>query len=90
MATNMEFPALEPGIILMLFFYIIKNTPGYNNFDAIDLIVCNTGKGGDDSFAKKLAEALKKPVKAPNCEIIVNSNGFYTLKDPNEKYIKYE
>lgn len=68
----------------------IKNTPGYNDFDTIDLIACNTGKGGDDSFAKKLAKALNKQVKAPDCEMIVYSNGFYTLKNPNGKYVKYE
>ena len=68
----------------------IKNAPKYDEYDTVDLIACNTGKGGDESFAKKLAEALKKPVKAPDCEITVHSNGFYTLSDPNGKYVTYE
>ncbi len=65
----------------------IKNAPGYNDYDTIELIACNTGEG-DNSFAKKLAEALDKKVKAPTGEIVVHSNGLYYLK--NGKYVTYE
>ena len=65
----------------------IKNTPGYDSFDTIELIACYTGLG-DDSFAKKLAEALDKKVKAPTGEIVVYSNGLYWLK--NGEYKTYE
>ena len=65
----------------------IKNAPGYNDYDTIELIACNTGEG-DNSFAKKLAEALDKKVKAPTGEIVVHSNGLYYLK--NGKYETYE
>ena len=65
----------------------IKNAPGDNDYDTIELIACNTGEG-DNSFAKKLAEALDKKVKAPTGEIVVHSNGLYYLK--NGKYVTYE
>ena len=65
----------------------IKNAPGDNDYDTIELIACNTGEG-DNSFAKKLAEALDKKVKAPTGEIVVHSNGLYFLK--NGKYVTYE
>ena len=65
----------------------IKNAPGYNDYDTIELIACNTGEG-DNSFAKKLADALDKKVKAPTGEIVVHSNGLYILK--NGSYVTYE
>ena len=65
----------------------IKNAPGYNDYDTIELIACNTGEG-DNSFAKKLADALDKKVKAPTGEIVVYSNGLYILK--NGSYVTYE
>ena len=65
----------------------IKNAPGYNDYDTIELIACNTGEG-DNSFAKRLAEALDKKVKAPTGEIVVHSDGLYYLK--NGKYVTYE
>ena len=65
----------------------IKNAPGDNDYDTIELIAYNTGEG-DNSFAKKLAEALDKKVKAPTGEIVVHSNGLYYLK--NGKYVTYE
>ena len=59
----------------------------FENKDTIELIACNTGEG-DNSFAKKLADALDKKVKAPTGEIVVYSNGLYILK--NGSYVTYE
>ena len=59
---------------------IIKKQPGFKKATIVRLLSCSTG-ARNDGFAQHLANALGKPVKAPNMTIHTYSNGTYWISD---------
>lgn len=69
---------------------LIKRQKGYKNSKAIRLFSCNTGSAVN-GFAQNLANALGKPVYAPNMTIYSNNRGSYWISDGKRKgeFIKF-
>lgn len=63
---------------------IIKRLTGFKKAKKIRLLSCNTGSR-EDGFAQHLANALGKPVIAPNMTIYSYSNGTYWISDNGVK-----
>ena len=53
----------------------IAHDPNYHDGQGVTLMACSTGKGGDRSFAQKLANLLGVPVTAPLGNIMIDKNG---------------
>lgn len=59
---------------------LIRTDPDWEPGKSIVLYACETGKGGDDSFAKKLAKILKTTVWAPTDILNLNlEHGFMEI-----------
>lgn len=56
---------------------LIRSQPDYKPGQPVFLVACSTGKGGDKSFAQKLANELGADVTAPTENSWVRSNGVY-------------
>lgn len=69
---------------------LIKRQEGFKKAKAIRLFSCSTG-AKKDGFAQHLANALGKPVYAPNMTIHSNRWGSYWIEDNNKKgkFIKF-
>ncbi len=59
---------------------LIKKQAGFKKAKSIRLLSCNTG-AEKNGFAQHLANALGKPVSAPNMTIYVYQNGVYWIGD---------
>ena len=57
---------------------LIRKQPGFKNAKSIRLFSCNTGST-INGFAQNLANALGKPVYAPNMTIYSNNRGNYWI-----------
>lgn len=72
---------------------LIRKNPGFKNAKSIRLLSCSTG-ASSEGFAQHLANALGKPVLAPNNTIYAYPNGKYWIKDINYKtkgdFIEYK
>ena len=66
---------------------LIKKQPGFKKTKAIRLLSCNTG-AHPEGFAQHLANALGKPVYAPNMTIHSYLNGTYWISD-NGKRVEF-
>lgn len=68
---------------------IIVREPGYSECEVIRLLACSTGQdpgGGNYCFAEELANALGKPVEAPDDILFIRKNGsFYVGVTGNGK-----
>lgn len=69
---------------------LIKKHPGFKKAKSIRLFSCNTGST-TNGFAQNLANALGKPVYAPNMTIYVNNRGNYWISNglSRGKFIKF-
>lgn len=63
---------------------LIKRKEGFKKAKKIRLFSCSTGKD-PQGFAQHLANALGKPVIAPDMTIHCCSNGTYWISDNNKK-----
>lgn len=63
---------------------IIRNKPGFKHAKSIRLFSCNTGSTVN-GFAQNLANALGKPVYAPNMTIYVNNRGNYWISNGSKR-----
>lgn len=63
---------------------IIKRQPDYKKAKAVRLFSCNTGSH-KNGFAQHLANALGKPVIAPNMAVNAYSNGVYWVGEDGKK-----
>ena len=59
---------------------LIRKQPGFKNAKSIRLFSCNTGST-INGFAQNLANALGKPVYAPNMTIYSNNRGNYCISN---------
>ena len=59
---------------------LIRRQPGFKKSKAVRLLSCSTGSD-PQGFAQHLANALGKPVYAPNMTIHTYSNGVYWIED---------
>lgn len=59
---------------------LIKRQPGFKKAKSVRLLSCSTGER-EDGFAQHLANALGKPVIAPNMTIHTYANGTYWISD---------
>lgn len=55
------------------------NRAGYNGQQPIKLYACETGKGGSESPAQKLANLSGQPVTAPTDLFRIRSNGTHVI-----------
>ena len=69
---------------------LIKKQPGFKKAKAVRLLSCNTGSH-PEGFAQHLANALGKPVYAPNMTIHSYSNGTHWISDNGKRgdFIKF-
>ncbi len=69
---------------------LIKRKPGFKKSKAIRLLSCSTGSH-PEGFAQHLANALGKPVYAPNMTIHSYSNGIYWISDNGKRgdFVKF-
>lgn len=63
---------------------LIRKQPGYKAAKAIRLLSCSTGSKAD-GFAQHLANALGKPVIAPNMAINSYSNGVHWIGEGSQR-----
>lgn len=63
---------------------LIKSKDGFKKCKSIRLFSCSTG-ATENGFAQNLANALGKPVYAPNMTIHSYSNGLYWIADNGKK-----
>jgi hypothetical protein len=59
---------------------LIRRQPGFRKAKSIRLFSCNTGSTAN-GFAQNLANALGKPVFAPNMTIYANARGSYWISN---------
>lgn len=86
---NADYMQIQNGDKLLLFnakdvAKMIRRKDGFKKAKAIRLFSCNTGST-EFGFAQNLANALGKPVYAPNMTIHANVRGTYWISD-NGKY----
>ena len=69
---------------------LIKKQSGFRKAKAIRLLSCNTG-AHPEGFAQHLANALGKPVYAPNMAIHSYSNGTYWISENGKRgeFVKF-
>ena len=69
---------------------LIRKQPGFKKAKSIRLLSCNTG-AHPDGFAQHLANALGKPVYAPNMTIHSYSNGTHWISDNGKRgdFVKF-
>ena len=69
---------------------LIRRQPGFKTAKAIRLLSCSTG-AHPEGFAQHLANALGKPVIAPNMTIHTYSNGTHWISDDGKqgKFVKF-
>ena len=69
---------------------LIKRQPGFKKARAVRLLSCSTG-AHPEGFAQHLANALGKPVYAPNMTIHSYSNGVHWISDNGKRgeFIKF-
>lgn len=69
---------------------LIKRLPGYKKAKSIRLFSCNTGSTVN-GFGQNLANALGKPVYAPNMTIYSNYRGAYWISDKGKRgeFVKF-
>ena len=63
---------------------LIKKQPEFKKAKAVRLLSCNTGSRAD-GFAQHLANALGKPVYAPNMTIYCYPNGVYWISSNGQR-----
>lgn len=63
---------------------LIKKQPGFKNAKSVRLLSCSTGSN-PEGFAQHLANALGKPVYAPNNTIYSHSSGKYWIANIDSK-----
>ena len=72
---------------------LIKSKPGFKKAKAVRLLSCSTGSN-PEGFAQHLANALGKPVYAPNTDVYANSTGKHWLGTTKEglrgEYIEFK
>ena len=69
---------------------IIRTKPGFHKSKAVRLFSCSTGST-PNGFAQNLANALGKPVYAPNMTIHSNPRGVYWIEDNGKRgeFVKF-
>ena len=69
---------------------LIRKQPGFKNAKAVRLLSCSTGSH-PEGFAQHLANALGKPVYAPNMTIHSYPNGTHWISDSGKKgeFVKF-
>lgn len=69
---------------------LIKIQPGFRKAKAVRLLSCNTGSH-PEGFAQHLANALGKPVYAPNMTIHSYPNGVHWISDNGKRgsFVKF-
>ena len=69
---------------------LIRKQPGFKKAKSIRLFSCDTGSTAN-GFAQNLANALGKPVYAPNMTIYSNSRGSYWISNGKDRgeFIKF-
>ena len=69
---------------------LIKRQSGFKKAKSIRLLSCNTGER-PNGFAQHLANALGKPVYAPNMTIHTYSNGVHWIEENGKKgnFVKF-
>ena len=69
---------------------LIRKQPGFKKAKAIRLLSCSTGSH-PEGFAQHLANALGKPVYAPNMTLHTYSNGVHWISDNGKRgdFIKF-
>lgn len=69
---------------------LIRKQPGFKNAKAVRLLSCSTGSH-PEGFAQHLANALGKPVYAPNMTIHSYPNGMHWISDNGKKgeFVKF-
>ena len=69
---------------------LIRKQPGFKNAKAVRLLSCSTGSH-PEGFAQHLANALGKPVYAPNMTIHSYPNGTHWISDNGKKgeFVKF-
>lgn len=69
---------------------LIRKQPGFKKAKSVRLFSCNTGSTVN-GFAQNLANALGKPVYAPNMTIYSNHRGSYWISDGKSRgeFIKF-
>ena len=72
---------------------LIKSKPGFKQAKAVRLLSCGTGSN-PEGFAQHLANALGKPVIAPNTDVYARPNGKHWLGNTKDgsrgEYIKFK
>lgn len=54
---------------------LVTQIPGRNPGDVVALAACNAGRGGENSYAQKLADILQSPVIAPDYYARITNDG---------------
>ena len=69
---------------------LIRKQPGFKKAKSVRLLSCSTG-ASPEGFAQHLANALGKPVFAPNMTIHSYSNGTHWIEDNGQKgtFVKF-